>query len=152
MNAFGFELGGGEKIDERQAKIIRYGLGKRDGLDTEKITLWIDAQTLLPLKRSFTVEKAPVTELYQQFKLDPPIAADAFKLPKAVPAPTAPEDNAEPKKVPVPIKEASGGFATFGITAPRAVPLGGDVQSGRPWMLRDVRDIFVWLPERMVSL
>ena len=59
--------------------------GKGDGCrHDEEITLWIDAKTLLPLKRSFTlkIDMIPISETYDRFVLDPKIEARAFDLPK----------------------------------------------------------------------
>jgi outer membrane lipoprotein-sorting protein len=112
MQIYDFKLDGAEKVGEHQAKVIRYRFGKGDGCrDDEEITLWIDARTLLPLQRSFTLkkERVPITEIYQTFKVDPPIVAGAFELPAKAPAPASPDDNVEPKKLPVRDKDAAGG-------------------------------------------
>jgi outer membrane lipoprotein-sorting protein len=85
INAYDFKLGDAEKVGDGEAKVVRYRFGKGDGCrGDEEITLWIDAKTLLPLKRSFTlkIDRIRVTETYNEFKLDPKVDAKAFELPK----------------------------------------------------------------------
>jgi outer membrane lipoprotein-sorting protein len=85
MKVYDFKLAGAEKVGERDAKVLRYRFGKGDGCrDDEEITLWVDARTLLPLKRSFVlkIEGTRISEVYDAFTLDPKIDAGAFSLPK----------------------------------------------------------------------
>jgi outer membrane lipoprotein-sorting protein len=53
-------------------------------VDDAEVTLWIDAKTLLPLKRTVVTKRDVVhlTETYRDFKLDPKVDAKAFELPK----------------------------------------------------------------------
>jgi hypothetical protein len=46
------------------------------------MTLWIDAKTLLPLKRAYVLDNMRIVENYHEFRLDPKIDAKAFELPK----------------------------------------------------------------------
>ena len=85
MKVYDFEAGAAEKVGERQAKVIHYRFGK-GGNDDPKVTVWIDAKTGLPLKRSLLIhpesEKIRITEAYREFELDPKIDAKTFDLPK----------------------------------------------------------------------
>jgi outer membrane lipoprotein-sorting protein len=71
-----FKLEGSEKVGATQAKRLHYRFG---GL---KMTLWIDAKTLLPLKRAYVLDNMRIVENYHEFNLDPKIDAKAFELPK----------------------------------------------------------------------
>src|SRR5262249_14870829 len=54
VNAYDFKLAGTEKVGKREAKVLRYRFGKGGPCPgDEEITLWIDGNTLQPLKRSF---------------------------------------------------------------------------------------------------
>jgi outer membrane lipoprotein-sorting protein len=78
-----FESGAAEKVSGRDAKVVRYMVAGLPGADY-KVTLWIDAQTLLPLKRvigPLVGEDFRVTETYE-FTLNPKVGAGAFQLPK----------------------------------------------------------------------
>jgi outer membrane lipoprotein-sorting protein len=84
MTVYDFKADPAEKIGERKAKVIRYHHGK-GGLDDPEVTLWLDADTGLPLKRLLVLpkgEKIRITESYSEFKLDPKVNAKAFELPK----------------------------------------------------------------------
>jgi len=74
-----------EKVGERQAKVVRYRVGK-GGNDDPKVAVSIDAETGLPLKRVLFAhpegEKILIAEAYGAFKLNPKIDAKAFELPK----------------------------------------------------------------------
>jgi outer membrane lipoprotein-sorting protein len=85
MHAYDFKLAGAAKVGGRQARVLRYRFGKGGGCrDDEEMTLWIDAKTLLPLRRSFVLKNggARISETYDAFTLDPKVGADAFELPK----------------------------------------------------------------------
>jgi len=71
-----FKLEGSEKVGATQAKRLHYRFG---GLE---MTLWIDAKTLLPLKRAYVLDNMRIVENYHEFRLDPKIDAKAFELPK----------------------------------------------------------------------
>jgi len=83
-----FEAGAPTKVGGRDAKVISYrvldlpGPGGSAGIT---FTLWIDSETLLPLKRLLVAEGpeglVSVTELCH-VQLDPNIDAGAFALPK----------------------------------------------------------------------
>ena len=84
MTVYDFKAGAAEKVGERQAKVLRYRFGK-GGNDDGEITLWLDAENGLPLKRVFALpkgEKIRITESYSEFKLNPKVDAKAFALPK----------------------------------------------------------------------
>ncbi len=85
MNAYDFKLAGMEKVGTKDAKVIRFRFGDGgSGKDNADITLWIDVNTLLPLKRTFVLEGGPIhiVENYHEFRLDPKVDAKAFVLPK----------------------------------------------------------------------
>jgi len=86
MHAYDFKAGAAEKVGEREARVIRYRFGKGDTCpDDAEVTLWIDAETNLPLKRVLETprgERIRITETYNEFKLDPKVDAKAFELPK----------------------------------------------------------------------
>jgi outer membrane lipoprotein-sorting protein len=80
-----FKSGGAEKVGGRDARVVRYRLGEGDGdQDDAEVTLWLDARTLLPLKRTVVTKRdvVHVTETYRAFRLDPTVDAKAFELPK----------------------------------------------------------------------
>jgi outer membrane lipoprotein-sorting protein len=90
VNAYDFKLGAAEKVSEREAKVVRYRFGKGGSCPgDQEIILWVDAKTLLPLKRVFdlrqnrgVVSGIIITERYNEVTLDPKIDVKAFKLPK----------------------------------------------------------------------
>lgn len=84
MTVYDFKPAAAEKVDERQAKVVHYRTGK-GGNDDPEVTLWIDAETGLPLKRAFALpkgEKIRITESYSEIKLNPKVDDKAFELPK----------------------------------------------------------------------
>ncbi|MBM3993646.1 MAG: hypothetical protein FJ303_05775 [Planctomycetes bacterium] len=88
MAAYDFKLSAPEKVGGRNAKVIRYRFGD-GGKDGPEVILWIDAKTLLPLKRVFDLRKNRgvvseilITETYHRFTLDPKVGANVFELPK----------------------------------------------------------------------
>jgi outer membrane lipoprotein-sorting protein len=84
IKVYDFKMVAAEKVGGRDAKAIRYKFGEGKGCrDDEEITLWIDAKSLLPLKRTFVLrfEGVRISETYSEFKLDPKIDAEAFELP-----------------------------------------------------------------------
>jgi outer membrane lipoprotein-sorting protein len=79
-----FEAGTPEKVGGRDAKVITYAMAGLPGAADYNVTLWIDAQTLLPLKRLIVPvgsESVRITEGCE-FILNPKIEAGAFKLPR----------------------------------------------------------------------
>jgi outer membrane lipoprotein-sorting protein len=84
IKAYDFKSGAAEKVGERDAKVVRYRCGQGDGCPgDEEITLWIDAKTLLPLKRSFVLKRdgVRIVENYTEFTLEPKVDAKDFDLP-----------------------------------------------------------------------
>lgn len=84
MKVYDFKLVGADKLGDRDAKVIRYRFGSGGGCRfDEEITLWLDAKTLLPLKRSFTlkVHDLRIVEHYRDFSLAPKVDGKAFELP-----------------------------------------------------------------------
>lgn len=77
-----FKKGAAEKVGGRDAKVISYVFGPRDEKVVDRFTLWLDARTLLPLKRVIVLNSRNmhITEVYPEFKLDPKIDAKAFEL------------------------------------------------------------------------
>jgi outer membrane lipoprotein-sorting protein len=73
-----------DKVGAADAKVIRYKFGEKRGPEREavKMTLWLDAKTLLPLKSDVVIsrENLHITETYTEFTLDPKIDAKAFAL------------------------------------------------------------------------
>jgi outer membrane lipoprotein-sorting protein len=80
-----FKLGKKEKVRDRQAQAITYEL-KHEGDDTLTVTLWIDEESHLPLKRVFRGKvkdrDALYRETYSAVLLDKKIDAKIFELPK----------------------------------------------------------------------
>lgn len=85
MTVHDFKASGTEKVGKRQARVVRYHFGKGGKGDAE-VTLWIDAETGLPLKRVFFnptgVFVGRFTETYPAFNLNPKIDGKAFELSK----------------------------------------------------------------------
>jgi outer membrane lipoprotein-sorting protein len=84
MKVYGFKLAGTEKVGAKEGKVVHYRFGDGSDRFDAEITVWIDAKTMLPLKRSFMlpIERTRIVETYQDFRLDPMIDAKAFELPK----------------------------------------------------------------------
>jgi hypothetical protein len=78
-----FKAGPAEKVGGRDAKVVSF-TAKIADKDNAKVTLWLDAQTSLPLKRLIVPEKdnVRITETYTEFSLDPKVEARTFELPK----------------------------------------------------------------------
>jgi RNA polymerase sigma factor (sigma-70 family) len=79
-----FEGGGTEKVRGREARVVRFNATMRtESAGTYQVTVWIDARTLLPLKRVIVPEGGEgerITEICD-VTLDPKIDAGAFALP-----------------------------------------------------------------------
>jgi hypothetical protein len=85
LDAWDFKASAAEKIDGRDAKVVRFKVGEQGDRDAALVTIWIDSKTLLPLKRVVVPNPrspAVATEVYKQFTLDPKIDAKLFQLPK----------------------------------------------------------------------
>jgi hypothetical protein len=79
-----FEPGAPEKVRGCDAKVVSYIVAGLPGAADFHVTLWIDAHTLLPLKRVIVPvgsESGRVTETCE-FTLNPKIDAGTFQLPK----------------------------------------------------------------------
>jgi hypothetical protein len=78
-----FKMGEAEKVNGRDAKVVRYRIDVNK-MEEAEITLWVDSRTLLPVKRLAVTDKdkAPITETYKQFKLNPKLEDKTFELPK----------------------------------------------------------------------
>jgi hypothetical protein len=74
-----FSAGAAEKVGGRDAKVVTYNVYSFG--PAGQVTLWIDAETLLPLKRLIVSEAARGTEICN-FNLNPKVDAGAFALPK----------------------------------------------------------------------
>jgi hypothetical protein len=78
-----FKASAAEKVSGRDAKVVSYTVAGLPGQDWN-VTLWIDAETAMPLKRlavPLGAETFRITERYE-ITLNPKIAAGAFQLPK----------------------------------------------------------------------
>lgn len=91
FRASDFELGKPDNVGTRRAQIVASKLtpvakGKTKVDITFSETIWLDAETNLPLKRVFTGnpdgKKITFTETYEKFVLDPKVDAKLFELPK----------------------------------------------------------------------
>lgn len=80
-----FKLGARETVGLRQGQGIEYKVSLPDGR-TLPVQLWIDTETLLPLKRVVAgrvgTDDLQVIETYRELRLDPSIDAERFQLPK----------------------------------------------------------------------
>jgi len=74
-----FNAGAEEKVGGRDAKVVTYSVVVWD--KSSQVTVWIDTETLLPLKRLIVSEAGRGTEIYN-FILNPKVEAGAFALPK----------------------------------------------------------------------
>ncbi len=81
----GFKMGRAEKLNGRNAKVLHYHLDV-EGKDQSSITLWLDAKTLIPMKRVILPDKKGavhrITEAYTEFQLNPKLDARTFELPR----------------------------------------------------------------------
>ena len=76
-----FKLGAKEKVGDREAQAVDYRLVKENHPETQ-VTIWIDTQTNLPLKRSLKMGDMSLTETYSDCKVDEKLDAAKFELPK----------------------------------------------------------------------
>ncbi len=77
------KMGKPETVNGREAKVIRYTIKVSEPKEeTVNVTLWLDAKTLLPMKRLLEIpaEMTRVTETYTEFNLHPKIDAKTFEL------------------------------------------------------------------------
>lgn len=76
----GFKMSAPEKVAGRDAKVIKFTVEPGT-----PVTLWIDAETLLPLQSiqgTWGKGNAGTKEVYSEFKLNPKIEDKSFDLPK----------------------------------------------------------------------
>jgi outer membrane lipoprotein-sorting protein len=77
------KYGKDEKVGERACKVLVYTLTMKDERDEPEITLWVDAETHLPVKRQLKGGKGEtITETYSDTKLDEDLKDADFDLPK----------------------------------------------------------------------
>ena len=76
-----FKLGAKEKVGEREAQAVEYKLVRKGEKDSAA-TVWIDAETHLPLKRTLKMGTKTLEENYSGWKLDEKIDAAKFELPE----------------------------------------------------------------------
>jgi outer membrane lipoprotein-sorting protein len=81
FTASDFKLGAKEKVADRESQAISYKL-TRKGEQEASVTVWIDTETHLPLKRSMKKGSRTLTETYTEFTLDGKIDAAKFELTK----------------------------------------------------------------------
>lgn len=79
--ASGFKLGAKEKVGDRESQAIDYTLSVKGNPDAS-MTVWVDRETNLPLKRTFRSGSRKRDETYTAFTLDPKIDPAKFELPK----------------------------------------------------------------------
>jgi outer membrane lipoprotein-sorting protein len=82
-----FKLGKKEKVDDKEALAIEYVLTAASaGGEKLSTTVWVDAKTHVPLKRSLTAKvgdkQLTVTETYSKVEVDGKLDAKTFELPK----------------------------------------------------------------------
>ncbi len=80
-----FQLGGADSVRGHNAKVLTYTvyIGGNDG-EAARVTLWVDAKTLLPLKRAVVPRAGAmrITEYYDAFRLDAEVDAKTFEFPE----------------------------------------------------------------------
>jgi outer membrane lipoprotein-sorting protein len=79
-----FKTGTAAKVEDRDARVIHYRLSGPGVPGPARVTLWLDAQTNLPLKRKIYYEKTQgrITETYTEFLTDPKVDPRYFELPR----------------------------------------------------------------------
>ena len=74
-----FEMGKADRVDGREVKVITYRYGKKAPV---KVSLWLDAKTLMPIRRVDESENFQNVDEFRKFVLDSTINAATFELPK----------------------------------------------------------------------
>jgi len=78
-----FKLGAKEMVGNRTAQVVDYQLDFKG--KTAKMAVWIDAKTLLPLKRVAALDQGGqmfrFTETYSAFAIDPNLDPKLFEIP-----------------------------------------------------------------------
>jgi outer membrane lipoprotein-sorting protein len=81
-----FRLGKKEKLGEREAQVVEYKLTTKTVKEPFSVSVWLDPNTNLPLKRVLTGkqedERITVTETYTKMVLDKKFDEKKFELPK----------------------------------------------------------------------
>src|SRR5262249_10282830 len=80
-----FKLKGKEKFGKIETKVITYSMKiERDDEVRASVTLWIDAQTQLPVKRvqRWFKDEPPSIDLFGEWKLGKKLDAKLFAVPK----------------------------------------------------------------------
>lgn len=78
-----FKAEAGEKVNGRDTKVVKYKLDIEGEPKSAQVTLWIDAKTLLPVKRTIRPEgEGMVTENYTEMAVDAKIDPKTFELTK----------------------------------------------------------------------
>jgi outer membrane lipoprotein-sorting protein len=82
MKVSGFKAGKDEKVGERNCKVLTYKAVPDNEKEAE-VKLWLDAETLKPVKREIKAERGEVfSETYASWIYDEEIKDDVFNLPK----------------------------------------------------------------------
>ena len=72
-----------EKVGDRAAKVLTFTLTIKDDNDQPSVTVWIDAETLAPLKRELKGKKGEtMNETYTECKFDVELKDELFVVPK----------------------------------------------------------------------
>jgi outer membrane lipoprotein-sorting protein len=77
-----FKLGAKEKIGNRNAQVVEYQTNYHAGTEVMKVSVWIDTQTQLPLKRVVVQDNKRFIETYTAFTLDGQLDPKLFEIPK----------------------------------------------------------------------
>ena len=80
FTASNFRMGKEEKINGRATQQILYRMGRGSWQD-DSAMVWIDKESMLPVKRSYKMEQGAIEENYSDFKLDEKIDPTKFELP-----------------------------------------------------------------------
>ncbi len=98
LTASDFKIGKEEKVGEKACKVVHYTLTLDGKNDTGDVTLWVDAETLLPVKHEVTIRTQTFTETYSEWKLDEEIKDEVFALKAGEKKEEKKEDKKEEKK------------------------------------------------------
>jgi outer membrane lipoprotein-sorting protein len=78
------KLGKDEKVGDKLCKVLTYTVTMKGDKDVVAVTLWLDGDTLAPVKRTFKSDRDPDTavETWSEFAFDAEIKDDVFVLPR----------------------------------------------------------------------
>jgi outer membrane lipoprotein-sorting protein len=76
-----FRMGEAAKVNGRDARVLHYQVTLAGSRDTAQVTLYLDAKTLLPLRRVIA-SGGTLTETYTELTLNPKLDPKTFELPK----------------------------------------------------------------------